>query len=85
MPPDLGPRDQFVAGQPAPRGQVLFDRGLGGRTSSNCPAFERVDVVADQQQQAVAAVEVAAVEADDRRIRVVFAPVHWFIRTGRGR
>jgi hypothetical protein len=32
--------------------------------------LERVDVPADEQQQAVAAVQVTAVEADRRRVRV---------------
>jgi len=40
------------------------------------PARHRVHVLADQQQEAVAAVEVTAVEADVGRERVSFNRLH---------
>ena len=60
-------RDQLVAGHPAPGGEVLLDRDLGRGELQQLARPERVDVLADQQEQAVATVEVAAVEPRDGR------------------
>jgi hypothetical protein len=59
-----GPRHQFVLRHAAPGRQVLVDRDLGRADLQQAARRQRVDVLADQQQQAVAAVEVAAVEGD---------------------
>ena len=58
----LGPRHQLVARQAAPGGQVFVHRDFGGADFQQPAARQRVDVLSDQQQQAVAAVKVAAVE-----------------------
>jgi hypothetical protein len=57
-------RDQLVAGEAAPRGQVLAHRTFGGQNLEQPAARQRIDVLADQQQQSVAAIEIAAVEGD---------------------
>jgi hypothetical protein len=57
-------RDQLVAGEAAPGRQVFLHRDLGGQNLQQAAARQRVDVTADEQQQAAAAVQIAAVEAD---------------------
>ena len=54
---------EVVAGQPTPRGQVFDDRRFGGQDFEQLAGRQRVDVLADEQQEPVAAVEVATVEA----------------------
>ena len=61
---------EIIAGQPAPRGQVFDDRRFGGQDFEQLAGRQRVDVLADEQQETVAAVEVAAVEAVRGLVRV---------------
>ena len=58
------PGDDLVAGEAAPRRQLDLDGGVGGEDLQQATALQRVDMAADEQQQAAAAVEVAAVQAD---------------------
>jgi len=57
-------RDQLVPRHPAPGRKVLADRGLGRGDLEQLPREEGVDVLADEEQQPAAAVEIAAVEPD---------------------
>jgi hypothetical protein len=61
----VAPRDrhQLVAGHAAPRGEIFLDRDFGRGELEQLAVRQRIDVLADQQEQAVAAVEIAAVEA----------------------
>jgi len=54
---------EIVARQATPRREVLLDGGLHGVDLQELPRLERIDVTADEQQQAAPAVEVASVEA----------------------
>ena len=63
-------RDQLVLREAAPRRQVFPHRAFGGDDFQQLAAPQRIDVLPDQQQQAVAAVEVAAIESGVRRMRV---------------
>ena len=71
----LGLRDQLVACQPAPSRKLDFDGGIGGADFQQLSRIKWVDVPTDQQQQTVAAIEVAAVETDVRREQVLVEPV----------
>ena len=59
-------RDQFVLREAAPCWQVFPHRAFGGDDFQQLAAPQRIDVLPDQQQQAVVAVEVAAVEGGIR-------------------
>ena len=63
LPPAPDERDQFVPGHAAPGGEVLLHGDLRGAKLEELAARERIDVLADQQEQAIAAVELAPVEA----------------------
>src|SRR5262249_22817049 len=56
-------RHQLVVGHAAPSREIRLDRDLGGAELEELPALQRIDVLPDQEQEAVAAVEVAPVEA----------------------
>ena len=60
----LRERDELVAGEPAPGREVLFDRDLDGAKLQELAGRQRIEVLADQEQEPVAAIQVAAVEAD---------------------
>ena len=45
-------------------------------TSSSSSALERVDVLPDEQEQAVAAAQVAAIKTRIGSVRVLFGPFH---------
>jgi hypothetical protein len=60
-PPDEG--HELVAGHPAPGGEVLVDGNLGGTKLEELTALHRVHVLADQEKEPVAAVQISAVEA----------------------
>ena len=71
-----GHRHQLVARETAPGGQILLDGDLGGDDLQQAAARKRIDVTADHQQQAAAAVEIAPVEAGVRKEGVKRGRVH---------
>ena len=73
---DFGERDQLVAGHAAPGRQILVHRDFGGADLQQAASRHRVNLFADQQQQAVFTVEVAAVEADVGPLGVLLARGH---------
>ena len=76
LPPATHQRDQLVAGHAAPRGEVRLDRDLGGAELEELPALQRIDVLPDQEQETVAAVEVAPVEADVGLVGMALHRIH---------
>ena len=82
--PNLRPRDQFVAGQPTPRGQFDLHGRVGGEYLQQAARLQRIDVPAYQQQQPAAAVKVAPVEAGVGFVDMLVDGVHW-IRIDLGR
>ena len=65
-PPDE--RHELVAGHPAPGGKSSSTGNLGGAKLEELAALQRVHVLADQEKEPVAAVQISAVEAR-RRLR----------------
>lgn len=63
--------DQFVASQTAPSRQILADGRLRGTDFQQPAWLQRIDILTDQKQQAAAAVEIAAVEACIRFVRML--------------
>ena len=57
-------RDQLVSRHAAPGGKVLLHGDLRGAELEEPPRLERIDVLPDQQQEPIAAIEVAAVERE---------------------
>src|SRR4030095_9114683 len=76
LPPAPDERDQFVPGHAAPGGEVLLHRDLRGAKLEELAARERIDVLANQQEQAIAAVEIAPVKARVRLQGVPLDSVH---------
>jgi hypothetical protein len=70
------PRHQLVAGEPAPRRQLLVDGDLRRADLEQLARLQRVDVLANEQQQPVAAVEIAAVEGNVGALRMRIDGVH---------
>ena len=69
-------RDQFVPGHAAPGGEILLHRDLRGAKLEKLAARERIDVLADQQEQAIATVEITPVKARVGLQGVPFNGVH---------
>src|SRR4030095_5751568 len=69
-------RDQFVPGHAAPGREVLLHRDLRGAKLEELAARERIDVLADQQEQAIATVEIAPVKARVGLESMPFDTVH---------
>src|SRR5262245_50475643 len=59
-----GTRNEIVLREPAPRRQVLDDRRFLRTDFQQSAVLQGVDVLADQEQQTVPAVERSAVERD---------------------
>src|SRR4029453_6427825 len=72
--PDEG--HELVAGHPAPGGEVLLDGNLGGTKFEELAALQRVHVLADQEKEPVAAVQISAVEAQVGFVLVTVNGLH---------
>ncbi len=72
----LGERHELVAGEPAPRGEIFLDGDLDRAELQQLAGDQRVEVLADQEQEPVAAIQIAAVEADVGGIRMALNGLH---------
>jgi hypothetical protein len=68
--------DELVPGEPAPRGNILVDRDLRRREFQKLARLEGVEMLPDEEEQAVAAVEISAVEAGVRGQEVALDVLH---------
>jgi hypothetical protein len=57
-------RDEVIAGHPTPGREVFLDRDLRGAELQELAPLQRIDVLPDEEQEPVAAVQIAAVEPD---------------------
>jgi len=75
--PDEG--HELVAGHPAPGREILLHGDLGGTKFKELAALHRINVLADQEKEPVAAIQIAAVEA---RVGVELVSVNGLHRSG---
>ena len=76
LPVPFGPGDHLVPCHAAPGGKLDLDGGVGGEDLQKAAVLYGVDVTADEQKEAAAAVEVTAVEANVGLVYVSFDRVH---------
>src|SRR5262249_55763351 len=76
LPAVLRPRNQLVPGEAAPGGKVFPYGWFRGPHFEEAAAVQGINVSADEEQKAAAAIEIAAVEARVRRMRMTIDGFH---------
>jgi hypothetical protein len=67
------PRNEVVAGEPTPRGEIFFDRNLGRENLEKLTGPKPIEAGAQVQQKSTSAVHVAAVEAVVRSLAMAWS------------